>query len=189
MPHDNSDGVRLSPAFRCAWRRSVSRGMLQSTRERATRERERHDTPGFATDRRDHGLLLALLATTANATGPTTHWVDRDGNAGPNGCGGAHAASMSIQPAIDASGPGDTVLVCPGRYVEQVYIHGPHAGLTLRSVERYGARIFAPQTLTTFNQAPALVMGDHVSTWSMPRARPSTAIACCWKGLWSSATT
>jgi pectin methylesterase-like acyl-CoA thioesterase len=37
----------------------------------------------------------------------------------------------TIQDAVNASGPGDTVWVCPGTYNEQVYIYGK-ASLTVR---------------------------------------------------------
>jgi hypothetical protein len=95
--------------------------------------------------------LLALLASLAiaipagaGAASSRTRWVDDDGRAGPGGCGGARHAARSIQAAVNASGPGDTILVCPGVYVEQVRIRGDRDGLTLKAVRPFEAQIKAP---------------------------------------------
>lgn len=47
----------------------------------------------------------------------------------------------TIQEGINAASSGDTVLVYPGVYVENVVIHENVSGLTLKSVEQYGANI------------------------------------------------
>lgn len=61
-------------------------------------------------------VVLAMFAAPA-AAATRTRWVDDDGGAGPTGCGGDRPAARSIQAAIDASGPGDTIRVCDGNYV------------------------------------------------------------------------
>jgi parallel beta-helix repeat protein len=59
------------------------------------------------------------------------------------------ATFTSIQAAVDASGPKDTVTVCPGTYQEQVSITGPqHNGLKLSSLRPLQAVIkFPPVTI------------------------------------------
>ncbi len=89
--------------------------------------------------------VLVAMPTGVSATSPRTRWVDNDGRAGPGGCGGSSHAAQSIQDAVDASGRGDTVVVCPGTYVEQVRIRGNRDGLTLRAARPFSAQIKAPR--------------------------------------------
>lgn len=90
-------------------------------------------------------LLIATIAAPAVAgSGTTTRWVDDDGNAGPNGCGGSATAKKTIQKAVDASDANDVVLVCPGTYVGTVLVRGSRDGLTLKSTTKWGAVIMPP---------------------------------------------
>jgi parallel beta-helix repeat protein len=61
------------------------------------------------------------------------------------------AEFTSVQAAVAASGPNDTVKVCPGTYQEQVRIDGPqHNGLKLESLNHLDAVIkFPPVTVDT----------------------------------------
>jgi len=93
-------------------------------------------------------LLLVVLAALSvpavvQAGGPVVRYVDADGRAGPGGCGGSAGAFRTIQDAIDASGAGDTVLVCPGVYREIVSSAG-RDGLTIRALEAHRAVIQQP---------------------------------------------
>jgi parallel beta-helix repeat protein len=94
-------------------------------------------------------VVAALAASIAptSAASRTTRWVDNDGRAGPGGCNGSATAAKKIQKAIDASNQDDTVIVCPGTYVEQVTIRGNRDGLTLRSSTPFGATIKSPSSL------------------------------------------
>src|SRR5262245_29167855 len=68
---------------------------------------------------------------------PSTHWVDDDGHAGPvRGCAGGAHALRQVQGAVDASGPGDTVVVCAGRYRWVRILGHRKDGLTVRAAER-----------------------------------------------------
>ncbi len=69
---------------------------------------------------------------------PATLRVDDDLAQFPN------AKYQTIQAAVNASLPGDTVLVAPGSYAEQVYIGAGHNGLTLRSQVPLAAVISLP---------------------------------------------
>jgi len=72
-----------------------------------------------------------LLPTAATAQG-ATRVVDDDGRASGVSCEAASPAPASIQAAINLSGSGDTILVCPGLYAEQLKIVAK--SLTIRGV-------------------------------------------------------
>lgn len=93
-------------------------------------------------------LLAGLLAVgDGQATAaPAILVVDDDGtfNAATNGCDGTDAAYTTISAAIAAAGSGDTALVCPGHYPEQLIINKP---LTVRptagpAVTTVGANLY-----------------------------------------------
>jgi hypothetical protein len=90
---------------------------------------------------------LITSITPASAAGGTTRYVDGDGHASPGNCDGSGSAFKHIQKAVNASGAGDTVVVCPGTYEEQVTITGDRDGLTLKSSKPFGAIIKTPSTL------------------------------------------
>lgn len=93
--------------------------------------------------------LLATLGSPVAAAGGKTRWVDDDGKAGPNGCGGTAPAFKKIQNAVNRSGPGDTVLVCPGTYRGTVHIKGRRDGLTLRATRTWEASLVPPTQAAT----------------------------------------
>lgn len=91
-------------------------------------------------------LLGMVAATPVGAAAPKTRWVDDDGKAGSAGCGATRATFRRIQSAIDASKTGDTIIVCPGRYRQNLYIGGSGADrLTIRAAVRGTAVIRAPR--------------------------------------------
>jgi hypothetical protein len=95
--------------------------------------------------------LLATFVAPASAGSATTHWVDDDGRAGPSGCGQSTATFGAIQDAIDAADPGDTVLVCPGRYEEQLTIGAGKNGLTVRATRPWVATVLPPDSMDEFD--------------------------------------
>jgi hypothetical protein len=87
-------------------------------------------------------LAFGLLAPTAAAA--ATRFVDDDGHAGAAGCDAARKAPEDIQTAVDASGAGDLILVCPGTYRGLITVSGAaRNGLTIRSI-RPGRAVIKP---------------------------------------------
>jgi hypothetical protein len=92
---------------------------------------------------------------------PTTLVVDDDGKAALGNCDDpeASAFSSSIQSAINAAAPGDTVFVCPGIYTEQVTIHNK-PGVTL---EGSGIDLTVVKPTTLSLTAPSLFSGQPLA--------------------------
>lgn len=68
------------------------------------------------------GISTALLASSPLFATGVTRVVDDDGLATVASCNAVTAAPTTIQAGVNASNSGDTVLVCPGVYPEQVRI-------------------------------------------------------------------
>ncbi|HEV3259557.1 MAG TPA: hypothetical protein VG013_22010, partial [Gemmataceae bacterium] len=62
-----------------------------------------------------------------------------------------NADYSTIQSAVTAAGPGDTVKVCPGTYTEQVTVSAGKDGLNLESEKPLQAVIQFPMVTTTPN--------------------------------------
>ncbi len=73
--------------------------------------------------------LSMVAAAPSTATAATVRYVDRS----DFGCGGRAPCYGSIQVAVNAAQPGDTVQVRAGDYVEQVSIAGKNAGTLVES--------------------------------------------------------
>ncbi len=113
----------------------------------------------------------------ADSSPGTTFFVDNtplDGDCPPT-------TYFTIQSAIDASGPGDTVKVCPGSYPEQVRIAGHnHDGLKLESLTSLQAVIqwptveSAPLALVDFNMADQVTLRGFLLTgpFTFPSCSP-----------------
>ena len=104
-----------------------------------------------------------------------TFWVDNtplDGDC-------PQSAFTTIQAAVNASGPNDTIKVCPGTYPEQVRIVGHnHDGLRIESLTPLAATIqwptveMPPVALVYFNNA------DHVTLRGFTVSGPFTFPSC-----------
>ena len=104
-----------------------------------------------------------------------TLWVDNtplDGDC-------PQATFTTIQAAVNASGPNDTIKVCPGTYAEQVQIVGHnHDGLRIESLTPLAATIqwptveAFPLALVDFNNA------DHVTVRGFTISGPFTFPGC-----------
>lgn len=102
-------------------------------------------------------LAVGSVATPAVAAAPKTWYVDDDGTAGAARCAGPRSVPASIQDAVDASGPGDTIVVCKGRYPEQVTVAGSaHRGLTIVGAGHWTARI-SPGSLEGAESEDAII--------------------------------
>jgi pectin methylesterase-like acyl-CoA thioesterase len=63
--------------------------------------------------------MIALIAPSL-AHAQSTLVVDDDGQGTATSCNAGAPAFSSIQAAVNAAAPGDTILICPGTYDEQV---------------------------------------------------------------------
>src|SRR2546426_2111461 len=112
------------------------------------------------------GIAGAVVG--ANATPPdplhppssgTTFWVDNtpfDGDC-------PQATFTTIQAAVNASGPNDTIKVCPGTYTEQVQIIGHiHDGIRLESLTPLAATIKWPAVPSSNHQLVNVNDADRV---------------------------
>lgn len=84
------------------------------------------------------GLVLAIVATLAFPTATSagervTRMVDDDGRAAVGDCDAARETYRRIQRAVDVSGRGDRVLVCPGIYTGPVIFGPGDGGVTLKA--------------------------------------------------------
>jgi hypothetical protein len=90
------------------------------------------------------GSLLLVPAVPAWA-GTSTRVVDDDGRASVGDCRSGKAAPRRIQKAIDASAPGDVILVCPGTYRGGLRI--TTGGLIIRATQRRKAVVTSHPTV------------------------------------------
>lgn len=94
-------------------------------------------------------LLIALLAGTALLSmapvSAASLLVDDDGAECPA------ASFTTIQAAIAAAASGDTIVICPGTYAEQLQFEPGKDGITLRARTPQSAVITPPQGLTNFD--------------------------------------
>lgn len=89
--------------------------------------------------------MLCFGLGIAHVEAATTRWVNSEETVPiPPGNGCEHAGYTTIQAAVTAAGPGDTIRVCRGTYEEQVTIPGGKNNLTLHSVSHWHAIIKAP---------------------------------------------
>ena len=91
--------------------------------------------------------LLALMTVGAGQAFAATRYVNDDGAAVPPGTSCSKPGFNSIEAAVNASGPNDTVLVCPGTYPEIVTVDPGKDNLTVRSTTPLAAVIQAPPTI------------------------------------------
>lgn len=125
------------------------------------------------------GVDPATLADagTAGAASPAADdqhmWiVDDDRAQCPN------ADFTSIQAAVLASGPNDSIKVCPGTYNEQVTIGPGHDGLRLFSEVPLQAVIRMPPVETTPRSIVTIDGSQDVSLWQFTISGPFTFPAC-----------
>jgi nitrous oxidase accessory protein NosD len=119
--------------------------------------------------------IVAVAGTAAGEAFGATRIVDDDGRASaPANCGAATPTFNMIEPAVEASSPGDTVNVCPGTYPEQVSVEADENGLTLRSLVFRAAVIKAPPVMTdpgdivTINGAQNVTLRDFTVAGPLP---------------------
>ena len=95
-------------------------------------------------------LLVSVMLTTPNPTSAaSTFVVDVDGFAASADCDAADAAdSLTIQGGINAASVGDTVLVCPGTYFENVVVDKADLGRLDQLESQPAARPVYPVGLT-----------------------------------------
>ena len=129
---------------------------------------------GVGTDPVGAGSMTAYAAPAAD---PTAHTFFVDNTPLDNGC--PATTFTTIQAAVNASGPGDTIKVCPGTYTEQVRITGhTHDGLKLQSVKPLQAIIKWPTVETPPLALVDFNMADHVTFTGFTVTGPFTFGGC-----------
>jgi ribosomal protein S27E len=88
-------------------------------------------------------LLVARQGAIPAGADPVMLVVDDDGFATATDCDATTVTFNTIQTAVDAASPGDTILVCPGTYNEQVVVD--ESGLTVQGSG--GGTVIAPTTV------------------------------------------
>jgi hypothetical protein len=93
-------------------------------------------------------LSVCICLLTPAEARAVTRVIDDDGRASSVSCDAATATLDSIQSAVDVSSSGDTILVCPGVYEEQVKIVSKD--LTIRGVTSgtLNAALVKPRSMT-----------------------------------------
>jgi hypothetical protein len=101
-------------------------------------------------------LLMSVVPLSTQARAAATLWVDIDSMAGPNNCSETTAAYPTITMAVGAAAPsGDTIMVCPGTYTENVVLsksltlNGAQFGVDARGRTAASESIVIPMTVTT----------------------------------------
>ncbi len=82
------------------------------------------------------GIVFTPIPIAMAGVGPTTLFVDEDGMADAGSCDNATSAFSTIQSAIDAANPGDTIVVCPHdtEYAEAVLVNVE--GITVEGIDK-----------------------------------------------------
>jgi pectin methylesterase-like acyl-CoA thioesterase len=86
-------------------------------------------------------LALSIVVSPRIAHAQSTFVVDEDGNGTATDCDAAVPAFNTIQAAVNAAIPGDTIFICPGTFDEQVTI--TTSGLTIRGSDA-GSTVIRP---------------------------------------------
>jgi nitrous oxidase accessory protein NosD len=124
-------------------------------------------------------LVAAVFAAAASPASAVTRWVNNDDPNGglymPPGTSCTNPGYPRIQDAVNAAFAGDTILVCPGTYAEQVTVAtASKNNLTLRSVTPDAATIKAPLLmlepgdLVTVDGARNVTLRDFVVAGPLP---------------------
>jgi hypothetical protein len=135
-------------------------------------------------------VCIGLVAAPAAAAG-RIRWVDDDGHAGPGSCSGPRSVTRHIQTAVDASGTGDTIVVCSGTYRGKVLIAGKNR-LTVYGPSDLSAVVIPSQGVQPRSAAILIKNSSNVTIRRLRVAVP--ADSCKYfmsgiKGLNSSAIT
>jgi copper-binding protein NosD len=121
------------------------------------------------------GIGSSAYPTVSTSSSGTTFWVDNTPLSGD--C--PQATYPTIQAAVNASGPKDTVKVCPGTYPEQVRIEGhAHDGLRLESLTPLGATIQWPAVETAPLALVHFQAADDVTLRGFTISGPYTFAGC-----------
>ena len=132
-------------------------------------------------------FCLSLLMSTQVAAAATLV-VDDDGTASPANCNDTDPAFLTINAAIAAASPGDTIQVCPGTYNEQVNINknnlkllGAQAGIDARTRPTTPAN----ESIITNTCGPVLIMADNDLLDGFTVEGSTLPDPCFLSGIWT----
>jgi nitrous oxidase accessory protein NosD len=102
--------------------------------------------------------VIFLFGTISACAAVTTRYVDDDDAT----CGGNSPCYATIQAAVDAAGPGDTIHVAAGTYNENVDIPSGREGLRLLGHSKADTIIEADSGQVITTNSPVIIQGFHI---------------------------
>ena len=143
-------------------------------------------------------LLVSLVPLgNSSVSAAATLVVDDDGMASTTDCNAITPAYPTISAAVAAANPGDTIKVCPGLYLEQVFIGTNASAVVLNNLTLLGAqagvdartRPFLPdpttQSIIDHPCGPVQIAANNVTLDGFTVQGSTLPDPCFLSGIWT----